>query len=576
MDSINKKVQPKKGVIKTTTKEISQVMIKLKNGEFNIPRFQREFVWKPQKIISLLKSISLGYPIGNLTTALIADNPLNGRNAIIDSIATEYDSDAAIIVDGQQRITSISIIWFANYLDKKIGKGELNKKTSTLIRKVINKVCFYNDEFFVLSDLIEKIVEQDALTSSKAKIEASNYIISNSDINILVQEKIGSYKMFIHSLLEWDLVGIIKIFQVMNKKVDALTHVDLMNGSMFSASSDNFDLIAFIKESNALWQTRGTIKPELFVILIKIFYDLRIVEPNGVKYKTDSLVEWANDEAKVRIFIDRKNDLTEVIKKTFTYLDRKLNIYTIKDIPKDVFLINIFAFVCLDYTGEEFEKYFSKVVTYTSKRLIHGYYASSPNAKAMDDINGYITQFDFDENIKEKESVLNQWEEHFKLELKNINYTNRGRAIFKLAKSILAGQHPKNLYDNNYIPIKPIDTSKNEIDIHHFIPKKSNFEKTYRFGDDLNRIGNLALLYFDENREKIRNKDMDVYLKEAEDKNPKLRESIESHLFDYDLLMNFKNYKELGPVEVHNIVVEIFQDREETIMELLKEKYFVR
>ncbi|MBR0171567.1 MAG: DUF262 domain-containing protein, partial [Lachnospiraceae bacterium] len=45
---------------------ISRIVELIENGEYRIPRFQRDFVWERKKSAALIDSIFHGYPIGSI------------------------------------------------------------------------------------------------------------------------------------------------------------------------------------------------------------------------------------------------------------------------------------------------------------------------------------------------------------------------------------------------------------------------------------------------------------------------------------------------------------------------------
>src|SRR5688572_31421886 len=75
-----------------------------------LPEFQRSFVWKPPDIDLLLTSLVLDYPAGSLLF-LRADssNPLAWR--LVEGIdrSTDGIAPAYLVLDGQQRLTSLSV-----------------------------------------------------------------------------------------------------------------------------------------------------------------------------------------------------------------------------------------------------------------------------------------------------------------------------------------------------------------------------------------------------------------------------------------------------------------------------------
>lgn len=90
--------------------ELKAVIENIKKGNFVIPNFQRDFVWKPQSICYLLDSLIRGFPIGSFLLLPYGElkltyTPLNIMNA---QIQKESKDEIKYILDGQQRITSIA------------------------------------------------------------------------------------------------------------------------------------------------------------------------------------------------------------------------------------------------------------------------------------------------------------------------------------------------------------------------------------------------------------------------------------------------------------------------------------
>lgn len=54
--------------LETTRKGISDILDLLKKGEWQIPQFQREFIWTPEQVKKLVNSFIKSYPIGLITT----------------------------------------------------------------------------------------------------------------------------------------------------------------------------------------------------------------------------------------------------------------------------------------------------------------------------------------------------------------------------------------------------------------------------------------------------------------------------------------------------------------------------
>jgi predicted nucleic acid-binding protein len=66
------------------------------NGDYQIPEFQRDFVWKPSQLAAFVDSLSSGFPVGCLT---------------VWSQVTGEGEERIYVVDGQQRLTALCVMF---------------------------------------------------------------------------------------------------------------------------------------------------------------------------------------------------------------------------------------------------------------------------------------------------------------------------------------------------------------------------------------------------------------------------------------------------------------------------------
>lgn len=108
---------------------LGELLRRVKNGTLTVPRFQRNFVWEKKDIRLLVDSMSRSYPIGSLLLLAkspslpLADEPVNAKVfpdwTSESSTQTSHLKEKHYILDGQQRITSISRV-FLNDADQKV------------------------------------------------------------------------------------------------------------------------------------------------------------------------------------------------------------------------------------------------------------------------------------------------------------------------------------------------------------------------------------------------------------------------------------------------------------------------
>jgi hypothetical protein len=94
--------------------------IKALNDQYFLPAIQREFVWEPEKIISLFDSIMRGYPISSFLFWQLKEESLgkwevyrfieNAKKGTHNELAnTDGVRQMMLVLDGQQRLTSLLV-----------------------------------------------------------------------------------------------------------------------------------------------------------------------------------------------------------------------------------------------------------------------------------------------------------------------------------------------------------------------------------------------------------------------------------------------------------------------------------
>src|SRR5271155_4451985 len=78
-------------------------------GELKLPEMQRRYVWPATRVRDLLDSLYRTYPSG---TILVweTDEDVKDRELAVKSTKTPINSQRLLLLDGQQRITSLSAI----------------------------------------------------------------------------------------------------------------------------------------------------------------------------------------------------------------------------------------------------------------------------------------------------------------------------------------------------------------------------------------------------------------------------------------------------------------------------------
>jgi hypothetical protein len=88
--------------------DLSELVAKVQSGKIQLPDFQRPWKWDDERILSLLATVTLGYPLGVMMTletggsgARFKPRPLDGTEV------PDGTEPAELLMDGQQRLTSL-------------------------------------------------------------------------------------------------------------------------------------------------------------------------------------------------------------------------------------------------------------------------------------------------------------------------------------------------------------------------------------------------------------------------------------------------------------------------------------
>ncbi|MDD7401984.1 MAG: DUF262 domain-containing protein [Eubacteriales bacterium] len=112
-------------IFSNTNLTVNQLIEKIDMGELGLPELQRPFIWKDAKVRDLFDSMMMGYPIGYL---MLWQCPTLQKKKTIGVEGHNYDSPRAVIIDGQQRLTSL----YAVMKDKKVVNSKYEEKAIVL------------------------------------------------------------------------------------------------------------------------------------------------------------------------------------------------------------------------------------------------------------------------------------------------------------------------------------------------------------------------------------------------------------------------------------------------------------
>ena len=120
-------------IFNNTNLTVNQLIEKIDMGDLGLPELQRPFVWKDKQVRDLFDSMMKGYPIGYL---MLWECPFLEKKKTIGVNAHSYEEPKEVIIDGQQRMTSLYAVMKNQ---KVIAKGYKEKAIIISYNPLLNK-----------------------------------------------------------------------------------------------------------------------------------------------------------------------------------------------------------------------------------------------------------------------------------------------------------------------------------------------------------------------------------------------------------------------------------------------------
>lgn len=186
---------------------INEIIKAITDGEYRIPRFQRDFVWDIKKSAALLDSIFKGYPISSVILWKTKNELSEIRNlGGITIPGKDTGRYTSYIIDGQQRLTSL---YFA-LMGLKTGTGsDFSEMCISLVADKSEQIVF---------DVIPKDADADDFVNLKALFNTTALSGSHPEKRLEYYQVLLQYKV---SVIEIDdenlgLDEVIEIFERLN------------------------------------------------------------------------------------------------------------------------------------------------------------------------------------------------------------------------------------------------------------------------------------------------------------------------------------------------------------------------
>lgn len=258
---------------------LDKLLEKIKCGEIQLPDFQRDWVWDDARIKSLLESVICGFPINSILLMGCDVDNLKFSYRTVEGVGQVSDKPQALILDGQQRLTSLFGALFSDkpvkvsndkeffyYVDmnKAIAAAETSEALDDLIisvppnkklrsgGKIKLDLSTPEKEFaagmFPLNKIFKDTLEWIfAYTSYHANDDDKKSFVMK--FNNLVVKKVSAYEIISVELEKnISLEAVCKIFEKVNIGVVKLDVFDLLTAVFAAHKTDDGKSIALRKE----------------------------------------------------------------------------------------------------------------------------------------------------------------------------------------------------------------------------------------------------------------------------------------------------------------------------------------
>lgn len=260
--------------LEVNRKKIDEILKLLLDGNWQIPEFQRDYVWTQDQVKKLVISILNSYPIGLITTW---DQPQNNPHTDGEALKLKggalfksYTTNPAVmklVLDGKQRLTTLAMVfggfrasggqyafsgeWFLDLNALMSGndlgvvlykkQSEIQQKNLNVVATCIRELLIPFKDFNRLSDYIAKVHDPATYPSSEYPPQDKR--------EQRVQYLTGIQKTYDSFLVPYaeipntiSLGNVCEIFDVLNTTGTKVSTFDLLHNILFKDSSGTFNL----------------------------------------------------------------------------------------------------------------------------------------------------------------------------------------------------------------------------------------------------------------------------------------------------------------------------------------------
>ena len=177
---------------------LDQLLREVNDGTMQLPEFQRDWTWDDNRIQGIIASLSQGYPMGAIMRLQYGNPDIRFKYRTISGVENVIASPDYLVLDGQQRLTSIYQSLFSSNVVK--TKTEKNKEI---------KRYYYLSMKDCLDDNVDRLDAVIAVPEDRIIKENFNrdVVLDLSSRELEYAQKMFPVNVIFHndSLMEWSM-----------------------------------------------------------------------------------------------------------------------------------------------------------------------------------------------------------------------------------------------------------------------------------------------------------------------------------------------------------------------------------
>ena len=99
---------------KSNDTDLRQLLYDVQEGKIQLPEFQRDWTWDDNRIRGIIASLSQGYPMGAVMQLQYGNPDIKFKYRTITGVENKNVTPEYLVLDGQQRLTSIYQSTYSN------------------------------------------------------------------------------------------------------------------------------------------------------------------------------------------------------------------------------------------------------------------------------------------------------------------------------------------------------------------------------------------------------------------------------------------------------------------------------